>query len=141
LQPLEVALDLRGQRLGQLVLKREQTWSQQEVELVQEAMSQVALAVENARLLEEIQQRAFQEEMINQIIARAQGSLDLETVMQTLVLELSQIIDTHRVQIRLGDPSLRSTGDPSLRSAGDPSLRSAGDPSLRSTGGTGGHEV
>jgi GAF domain-containing protein/HAMP domain-containing protein len=141
LQPLEVALDLRGQRLGQLVLKREQTWSQQEVELVQEAMSQVALAVENARLLEEIQQRAFQEEMINQIIARAQGSLDLETVMQTLVLELSQIIDTHRVQIRLGDPSLRSTGDPSLRSTGDPSLRSAGDPSLRSTGGTGGHEV
>ena len=100
---VEAPIELRGQALGKLVLQRPRPWTHQEVELVQEAIAQVALAVENARLLEEIQQRAFQEELINQIVSRTQTSLDLQTIMKTLVQELSQAVGAEKIRIRLGE--------------------------------------
>ena len=101
---IEVPIELRGQRLGSLHLRREEDlgeWSIQEKELLQDTVSQIALSLENARLLEEIQNRAEQEEMINQIVARTQSSLDLDAVIKTAVQEVGRLKNIARVQIRL----------------------------------------
>jgi GAF domain-containing protein/HAMP domain-containing protein len=102
---IDVPIELRGQRLGVLHLRRgleEGNWSPEERELLQKSMSQLALSLENARLLEEVQNRARQEELINQIVASTQSSLNLETVMRTAVQEVGQVLKVARVQLRLG---------------------------------------
>jgi GAF domain-containing protein/HAMP domain-containing protein len=101
---IEVPIQLRGQRLGSLHFSRAKErgdWSVQEKELLQDTVSQIALSLENARLLEEIQNRAEQEELINQIVARTQGSLDLDAVIRTAVQEVGRLKNVARVQIRL----------------------------------------
>lgn len=102
-----IPIELRGQHVGSLVLRRPPdagTWTMQEEELIQKTMSQVALALENARLLEQIQQRADQEETLNQIVARTQASLNLETVIKAAVQEIGQTLNIARVQILLNPP-------------------------------------
>jgi len=59
--------------------------------LVQNAITQIAPALENARLLEEIQQRAHQESLVAQFATRVQTSLDLESVLRTAVNEIGAV--------------------------------------------------
>jgi len=97
-------LELRGWQLGSLSLKREPNqapWSQQERALLEETARQIALALDNARLLETVQRNAYHEQVIGQIAAKAQSSLVLENVMKTAVQEIGQAIQASRVQIRL----------------------------------------
>lgn len=99
-----IAIMLRGQEIGTLILRRPREmgpWTHQEDEIIQKILDQAALALENARLLEQIQRRADQEETINQILARAQASLNLETVIKATVEEIGQALNVSRVQIRL----------------------------------------
>jgi nitrate/nitrite-specific signal transduction histidine kinase len=101
---IETNIELRGRRLGRLRLTRKQGWSEAELALVEQATQQAALALENARLLEEIQQRAFQEQWINQIISKAQAERNLENIIRAMTLELGQTIRAGRLQIRLETP-------------------------------------
>ncbi|MEW5872427.1 MAG: GAF domain-containing protein [Chloroflexota bacterium] len=128
---LELPIELRGQHLGKLVLQKQpgsgegrsdralvssehddtSTWSQEEINLAQQTLAQLALALENARLLEEIQQSASQEALINQVLSKAQSSLDLETVLQIVVQEIGYSIGASKVQLRLGSHPMQSASD------------------------------
>jgi GAF domain-containing protein len=108
-QILHIPIELRGQLLGHLRLRREEEagpWTQEDEDLVREAVTQVALSLENVRLLDEIQERAAQEELINQIVARAQGAINLEAVMRNVVQEIGRIMNLSKAQIRLNEPAL-----------------------------------
>ncbi len=106
---IRVPIELRGQRIGNLYLRRalsasgteKTSWSAQAEELVRQTASQLALSLENARLMEEIQNRASQEELINQIVARTQSSPNLETVMKTAVTEIGRMMRLSRIELRL----------------------------------------
>lgn len=101
---IEAPIELRGWKLGNLVLKRESSqapWSQQDRMLLHESAQQIALALDNARLLETVQRNAYHEQVIGQIAAKAQSSLVLDHVMKTAVQEIGQAIQASRVQIRL----------------------------------------
>jgi GAF domain-containing protein len=105
---LEIPIELRGLRLGALRLRRDGDrtgWSQQEIELARETVAHMAQALENARLVAEIENRATQEEQINQIVARTQSTLGLDSVMRTAVQEIVRVANVSRVQIRLGGPA------------------------------------
>jgi GAF domain-containing protein len=56
-EPLTIPLELRGQSLGRLTLRREgnRAWSEDETQLIQTIAVQTVLAAENARLIEETQ--------------------------------------------------------------------------------------
>ena len=64
-------------------------------------IAQVLPALENARLLEEIQNRAQMETLVGQVSSRIQSSLDLETVLKTAVEEIGLVVNASRVQIRM----------------------------------------
>ena len=101
---IEAAIELRGWQLGSLILKREPNqapWSLQDRELLQDTARQIALALDNARLLETVQRNAYHEQVIGRIAAKTQSSLVLENVMKTAVQEIGQAIQASRVQIRL----------------------------------------
>ncbi len=82
---LEIPLRLRGQTIGMLRLKRKATgqpWSEQEQTLTQQVAEQVALALENARLLEQIREQAERERILAEITARVRETLDMETILR-----------------------------------------------------------
>ncbi len=82
---VEIPLQLRGQRIGVLRLKRKATgqpWSEPEKTLAQQVADQIALALENARLLEETRDRAERERILAEITARVRETLDLETILR-----------------------------------------------------------
>jgi hypothetical protein len=62
----------------------------------------MALALENARLLEETQQRARRDRLIADITARVRSSRDPETILRTAVRELGAALGTDRARVQIG---------------------------------------
>jgi GAF domain-containing protein len=91
---LNINISLRGQKIGTISLKRknnEAGWTDKEQEFTEKIAAQVALAVENARLLEESQRRATREQTLNELTTRLSRSLDLENLLQNAVIELHKL--------------------------------------------------
>ncbi len=90
---LKIPLKLRGQEIGALSVKRAGSggWTTTERDLLEKLAVQVALAVENARLIEETRQRAAQEQIISEISARFSRSLDVEALLQAAVREFASL--------------------------------------------------
>lgn len=102
---LVAPISLRGEILGTLGLHDTEggrQWTDDEIALVEALADQMALAIENARLLEETQQRAEHERVIANITARVRSSMDPATILQTAVRELGAALGTDRAFVQLG---------------------------------------
>jgi GAF domain-containing protein len=90
---LHIPLLLRGQEIGSIALQKKDMgdWSGSERDLAQKVALQVALALDNSRLLEETRQHAIHEQTVNEISARLNRSLDVDTLLQTAVRELAAL--------------------------------------------------
>jgi len=98
---------LRGQKIGNISIARkgDTKWSKLDESLLDDVASQVGLAVDNIRLLEEATQRARQEQTIGKLATRFSQSLDLDTLLQTAARELGQVPDVSEVSVFIGDLS------------------------------------
>jgi GAF domain-containing protein len=102
---LIVPISLRDEAIGVLGLqgtKDGQQWTESEIALIEAIADQLALAIENARLLEETQQRAERERIIANITMRVRASMDPDTILQTAVRELGAALGTDRAFVKLG---------------------------------------
>lgn len=102
---LLVPVLIRGQVLGQLKLRRDAgqpPWTQADVAIVEQALAQIAPALENARLLEEVQSRAAREQMVNIITSRVRSSITMETILQNAVRELGMALGASRAFVQVG---------------------------------------
>lgn len=100
---LAVPIRLRGQTLGTLsLLFQEADVPQETVQLVEEASDRLALALENARLVQDAQRLATRERQINLISAQAQQSTDMETVLQNTIRELGNTLGVPKTFIQIG---------------------------------------
>jgi GAF domain-containing protein len=90
---LNIPIVLRGQEIGSIALQRKDltAWGEPEQDLVKKVALQVALALDNSRLLEETRQHAVHEQTVNEITARFNRSLDVDTLLQTAVRELAAL--------------------------------------------------
>lgn len=71
------------------------------VNLVNTATSRLAIALENARLLENIQERAEREHTVGEISTKVRSSQTIEAIMQTAVSELGKTLGINEVSIQL----------------------------------------
>jgi GAF domain-containing protein len=102
---LVVPISLRGEVIGALGLHETEggrQWAEDEIALVEAVADQMALALENARLLEETQQRARRDRLIADITARVRSSRDPETILRTAVRELGAALGTDRARVQIG---------------------------------------
>ena len=99
---LKVLIRLRGQTLGILNLRFQiQEIPQETVRLVEEAANRLALALENARLVQDTQLRAEREQTLSQITGRIRETLDIDVVLQTAVREIKQSFNLDQAEVRL----------------------------------------
>jgi GAF domain-containing protein len=104
---LRIPLILYGQTIGTIKLKRKggiTEWSDRERELVQKIADQVALALENSRLVDEAQKSALRDQMIANISTRVRETLDVESVIRTATTELRRVFDLKEAEINIGSP-------------------------------------
>lgn len=105
LPTVAVPLSLRGEVIGTLGLHGTEggrRWTDDEIALVEAVADQMALALENVRLLGETQQRAERERLIANITAQVRSSRDPETILRTAVRALGAALGTDRALVQLG---------------------------------------
>ena len=120
---LAVPIKLRGEVIGVLDLQatdEPRDWTEEEMSMVSAVADQVALALENARLLEETQRRAERERLTSQITARIRAAGDMDDILRTTVQEVRRALGVSHGVIRLGAESqLRPTGGDGQAAEGD----------------------
>lgn len=112
---LVTPISLRGQVIGALGLQETEgrrQWTEDEIALIEAVTDQMALAIENVRLLEETRQLAGWEQTLSDITARFSRSLDTETLLQTAIQELGDLLQVDEVSVHIGPPAgFASAGD------------------------------
>jgi GAF domain-containing protein len=103
----EFPVSLRGQQIGRLTVQAEkEQLSTEDLAFIEAVATEAAIALENARLLEENQRRAQQEHLLGEISTRAQQYMDLDMVLKTAVQEVRQALKAPKVRIRLSGDHL-----------------------------------
>jgi GAF domain-containing protein/HAMP domain-containing protein len=100
-QSLEVALSLRGQTLGSIMVEGVDDWTPEQRALLEAIAGQTALALENARLISESQQSALRERLAAAITERIWSSSSVEAILQTTVREIGRALEASEATIEL----------------------------------------
>lgn len=99
---------VRGESLGTLVLQdsdSERRWTQDEESLLNTIAEEVALAIENARLIEQAQSHAARETQLNQISEKIRQASGIEAILRVAAREVGQVLDTSHANARVGAPA------------------------------------
>lgn len=104
--PPTVAIPIqeRGEVVGVLGFRKDgpgQTWTSEEIAVLEELVQQLGIALESARLHEDTQRRAARERLVGEVSTRVRESMDLETVLRTAATEIRQAMDLDGFLIRL----------------------------------------
>jgi GAF domain-containing protein len=103
---MEIPIILRDQIIGMVALESELAeLSAEDMKLVDEIANQTALALENARLLEETQRRASQDEKVNELSVNLSRAFTIDDILKTALKELSELPDVTDVSVRLSPPA------------------------------------
>lgn len=99
---MAVPIAIRGETIGVIHVQdqgEERTWSEDEIAVVNSIASQVAVALENARLFENTVRRANREKKVLEITAKIRSTNNPEEMMQIAVSELQNALHASRAQI------------------------------------------
>lgn len=112
---LAVPIQLRDEILGvirvQDVGAPERDWTEEEIEALKAIAAQVALALENARLLETTLRRAERERKALEITGRIRAATDPQTMLDIAMEELQRALGASHVQIVFNRPPAPSSND------------------------------
>ncbi len=98
-----VPILLRGEAIGAIEIEASlNILEQNSVDLVKAVAERLALSLDNARLFEEAQEAAMQEQRINHIASRYQTASTVEDLLQITLKELSETLGAKDGMIRLG---------------------------------------
>jgi GAF domain-containing protein/HAMP domain-containing protein len=91
---LAIPIILRGQVIAMLnvQINEDRKWEQDEIDIAQAVAERVALAIENARLLESSQNQASKERVIGEISTKISAATSMDNILKTAVGELGNII-------------------------------------------------
>ncbi len=102
---IAVPITLRGQPVGVVNLRfATARLSQEMVELVRDATSRLAVSLENARLLDEIQFRAQRERLVGDVSSKVRTATDVESILRIAANELGQSLGVAEVVVQLHAP-------------------------------------
>jgi GAF domain-containing protein/HAMP domain-containing protein len=99
---MSIPIKLRGETIGTVDVRApgNRRWDQDEMDIVSAIIERAALALENARFLEESQKRAAKERTIGEISAKISARSTVEELIKTAALELSRSLPGAEVAIQ-----------------------------------------
>jgi GAF domain-containing protein/HAMP domain-containing protein len=99
---MAIPVKLRNETIGVLNITapKQRRWNQDEINLAQAISDRLALALDNARLLQESQRRATKEAKISEVTAKIGASINMRNVLQTAVEELGKALPGSEVIIQ-----------------------------------------
>ncbi len=112
-----VPIALGDKVLGVLDIQQNRVYGlgEGDADLLLSISGQVAVALQNARLLAEAQARAEQEALINQIGQQIQSATTVERAMQIAVREVGRAVNAPHTRVRLGpSPRVSPSDGPAL---------------------------
>ncbi len=98
---IEVPLSLREEIIGEIDLAGDTEWTPEQRSLIETVASQAALALENARLVEQSQAVAQREHQLAEITSKIWTATTIDGILQTAVRELGQALDLNEATIEL----------------------------------------
>ncbi len=99
---LAAPIVLRGQPLGVIHLRMKgSSIAPDMMHLVEAVTKRLALALENARLVDEVQQRAEREAAVSAIATRVRASNDIDGILKTAAQELGRSLGVSEVVVQL----------------------------------------
>ncbi len=101
---LAVPVKVRGEVIGVIDFSKpgeDTVWTSEEVALLESLTEQLGVALESARLYQDTQRRAAQEQLVGQVTRRMRESLDIEQVLQTATEQVFQALGLDEVVIQL----------------------------------------
>ncbi len=98
---VDFPLALRDEIIGQISLTSEVEWTPEQRNLIEAVATQAALALENARLVEESQSSAARERLLAEITGKVWASTTIDGILQTAVRELGRALDASEASIEL----------------------------------------
>ncbi len=104
---------IHGQEIGVLRLEDatpNRKWTPNEVALIQAVAGEVAIAVENARLIEQTQRVAQREQTISAITSQIHSTTDVKKLLQITAEELRRATGSARAVVRLGRAGIQPDG-------------------------------
>lgn len=114
-QVLAVPLEVRGNVLGAIEVELPQETSAEDaLEIVQAVSDRLALTLDNARLFEETQALAQQEQLVNRIGGRLQSVTQVDEILRVALGELSMALGAEQAAVRLralDDTAAPATGN------------------------------
>jgi GAF domain-containing protein len=99
---MNVPIRLRGQVIGNLKLKRtdeRHSWTEDELAMAQATAERVALAMENARLLDETSRRAERERTVTEITSKIRSTNNPAEMIDIALNELRNALGATQVQL------------------------------------------
>jgi len=102
---LATPITLRGEVLGALQVgeaSQLRTWSDDDITFIQAVADQVAVALDNARLIEETERRAQREQLISEISRKMLAANDMRGIIQAAGDELGHALHVSRTEVKIG---------------------------------------
>lgn len=102
---VSVPIVVRGETLGMLDLEDHDStrqWTEDELALLNTVAGEVALSLENARLIEHTQRAALREKAVTEAADRIHRPVDLQTILRTAVEEVGRLTGATDIGIRMG---------------------------------------
>jgi len=110
LYTLQAPILLREQTIGSLTLESAHAFGEKERALVEAVINQAALALENARLIEETRKRADQETIAASISSKIWSSSNMDTILRTSLEGLGISLEANEGSIELWLEQLTEPG-------------------------------
>jgi GAF domain-containing protein/HAMP domain-containing protein len=101
---LQIPITLHNQRIGAIKVQRKDeksNWSPREHAMLQEIATQVGLALENARLLNDAQKHAANERVISEVTARIGSAFDVDSILRVTAQEIGRAIGDAEVSVQI----------------------------------------
>lgn len=102
---LGIPMLVGDQLVGVIVVedrKQERRFNEDDVGLLSTVAGQMATALQNARLLEQVQKTARRERLIHEISSKVRQSPDINSVLETTAREVGRALNAAHATVRLG---------------------------------------
>jgi GAF domain-containing protein len=102
---LGVPLLVAGEVIGAMIvqdLEREMRFDEDDQRMLSTLASQVAVAIRNTHLLENMHLQAERERQLYQITSKIRAASDMQAILETTATELSKALKARRAEIKIG---------------------------------------